>query len=373
MIPKGKAGSGLQPVYQSRADQVLDYLRSRLREGIWKEALPAERQLAAQLGVGRHTLRAALAALEKEGLLKERSQRGTLLASGSRTRQKQPASIGVVFSNGVDRVVGKGLVYLDELRYFFARKGIEVVVHRAPFHPRRISVHFQRMVIGFPHALWILISPTDPIQQWCMQHRIPAMMIGNRSEAYAMPAVSLNTRAACRHAVGRMLAKGHRRIALILPIHEKGEEEESRRGFSEAIEESPHRDEVTARLEVHHETKESIRRMVDRLVALKERPTAWLICRQGHYMTIHSYLLGLGTRIPKEISLISRDTDIYLGDLDPEPCRYASDTTHLARVVARYAQRLMDGKADGHPQGELVLIVPDFVEGETLGESPPGA
>jgi len=369
-MPHEQPSAGGKAVYQSRADQVLGYLRSRLCEGIWKEALPPERQLAAQLGVGRHTLRTALAALEKEGLLKERSQRGTLLATGLRAGRKQPVSIGVVFASQVARVVGKGLIYLDEVRDFFARKGIEVVVHRAPFHPRRVSVHFQRMVNGVPHALWILVSPTEPIQQWCMKHRVPAMMIGNRSESYAMPAVSLNTRAACRHAVGRMLAKGHRRIALILPSHQKGEEEQSRLGFSEGIEESPHRNEVTLRLEVHQETRESIRRMVDRLVALKERPTAWLIGRPGHYMTIHSYLLRLGIRIPEEISLISRDNDLYLGDLDPEPCRYVSDTIRQARMVARYAQRLMDGKADGHPQGEVMRIVPDFVEGETLGEGP---
>jgi DNA-binding FadR family transcriptional regulator len=57
-------------------DAVLERLRADVLAGRFREHLPAERQLAAALGVSRLTLRAALARLEAEGLARARQGEG---------------------------------------------------------------------------------------------------------------------------------------------------------------------------------------------------------------------------------------------------------------------------------------------------------
>ncbi len=357
-------------VYQTRAEQVLAYLRERVHEGAWKEAFPAERQLASQLGVGRHTLRAALRTLEKEGVIRERSQRGTLLSSGKPKKRRHDLSVGIIFNQPVKQIRGPGLVYLDELRYFFAQKGIEVVGHYSLYRTKRVSPQFQKMIAGFPHALWILVSPPEVVEHWCRVHRVPMMLVGNRMDEGEIPGVAVDVYGACRHAAGQMIAKGHRHLTMLLPANERGEDLQGRLGFQAGVEESPFSKTITVRFEIHDGTRAGVCHALDRLLALGQPPTAILICRQGHYITAHTYLLQRGIAIPGQLSLVCRDHDPYLGDLMPEPARYRADINRMARSVSRLAYRLIEGKLSRHSPEAVVRVVPDFIRGETLGEAP---
>ena len=61
--------------------QVAEALRRGIQEGRYAGLLPSEADLSARLGVNRHTLRRALAALAKEGILRTERGRGTFVAA----------------------------------------------------------------------------------------------------------------------------------------------------------------------------------------------------------------------------------------------------------------------------------------------------
>ncbi len=353
-------------VYQSRTEQVLAHLRQCLEEGLWTGSLPAERQLAAQLGVGRNTVRAAIQKLRQEGLVRERSPRGTLLATEAPAPKRRASSVGIIFNSPAQHLIGKELIYFGEIQSFLADKGIELTAYHTTYPPRSVSPGFRKIIAsGASHALWILLSPSEATERWCIENRVPAMLVGAGMKG-GLPGIAIDIYACCRHAVGQLLAKGHRRVAMLLPVNEKGEDYHARRGFLDAVEESPHRSEITARIEVHQTTKASVCQSIARLLALKERPTALLICRTGHYITAHSYLLKRGIDVPGDISLISRDHDLFLGDLVPEPSRYEIDRPRLARAAARLAYRLVEFRISPHSPKSMIRIPPDFVKGETL-------
>ena len=67
-ISQDKPRPGI-PAYQSKAGQVAARIREHMILGHWPQGLPAERRLAADMGVGRMTLRAALAELRRGGML----------------------------------------------------------------------------------------------------------------------------------------------------------------------------------------------------------------------------------------------------------------------------------------------------------------
>jgi len=86
--------------------------RGELAEG---EALPSERELMAAFGVGRPSIRDALSALARKGLVK--------IASGERTRVTKPSADTIISElSGMSKdflAQPNGLKYFDQLRKFF--------------------------------------------------------------------------------------------------------------------------------------------------------------------------------------------------------------------------------------------------------------
>ena len=80
--------------------QVADQIRQVVLSGmVANERLPAEAELATRFGVNRHTVRAAIAALEKEGILRAEQGRGTFLNESKRLRY--PIGQRTRFSSGL--------------------------------------------------------------------------------------------------------------------------------------------------------------------------------------------------------------------------------------------------------------------------------
>tara|TARA_R110002020_G_scaffold16900_13_gene60088 strand:+ start:2821 stop:3576 length:756 start_codon:yes stop_codon:yes gene_type:complete len=81
--------------------QVADQIRQSVLAGLSpNERLPPETELAARFGVNRHTVRAAIAALEKEGILRAEQGRGTFL--NDRKRLSYPIGRRTRFSSGLE-------------------------------------------------------------------------------------------------------------------------------------------------------------------------------------------------------------------------------------------------------------------------------
>ncbi len=353
-------------MFQSRADQAASHLRRKIKEGYWQHQLPAQRLLARELGISRRSLSAALAELEREGLIDNRRQGGTHIIPPKGGHRLEPLSVGVVFSSAFKVFTERHLTMLETIRQIFQSRRIRTEVHFAPqLRGNRVSDRFKKLVEQKRHHCWILNAPTESMQMWCAKNSIPAVVLGVGHESSGLSSVGVDHFALGRHAAGEMLRKGHRRIALILPGDEKGEDIESRLGLLHGVHSSGHPD-ARVTLEHHDQTIAGVCRLADRLLNRESRPTAWLICRQGHFLTIFSHLLHQKIAIPEEVSLISRDSDIYLTDIVPEPTRYVANFEFMARQCARKVLKVMDGTL---VSAENLRVVPDFAPGKTLGDA----
>lgn len=354
------------PVFRNRAEQVLAYLRERVEEGHWKERLPPERSLAQQLGVSRWTLRAALKELQAEGIVSERSQAGARLTKPA-TEQKHRVSVGIVLSNKTDMARQRILFMLERLRHYLEVQGAELAVHLVPY-PRsgEVSAHFKRLLATQRHDCWVLVSPLVSMQMWCAEQRVPVMVLGVSADAAGLPSVSADFRAVCRHAAGLMISRGHRRLGMLLATPMKSEDVLSQRGFEEGVQASSCQVEV--RFEKHDQTGAGVMRLLDRLLAMKDGPTAWLVCRQASFTRIYTNLLYRKVSIPEELSVLCRDSDDFFDDLLPCPTFYRVNRKHLIHQAARLALRVALGQAQPH---EKVWLMPELIEGATLGEYHP--
>ena len=127
--------------------------------------------------------------------------------------------------------------------------------------------------------------------------------------------------AICRHAAGVLLGLGHRRIALLNRETRRAGDVDSEAGFFEGVKASSVQD-VTADVAYHRDDVETVARALARLLDRKNPPTALVVSNSYAYLATTSLLAQRGLRIPRDISLISRDDDPFLGSLAPAPARY---------------------------------------------------
>lgn len=94
-------------------------LRSLIQEALQqgKRRLPAERELAAQLGVGRLTIRSALEVLEREGDVVRHVGRGTFLTSKAGSPPPQLQALAHAGALAINSQVGLSSRELMEVRY----------------------------------------------------------------------------------------------------------------------------------------------------------------------------------------------------------------------------------------------------------------
>src|SRR5689334_1598438 len=79
---------------EGSADQVVAHVRSLIERGTLRrgDRLPAERDLASQIGVSRPTVRAGLHALAAMGVVRSRHGSGTFISAGPPTLASEPLS-----------------------------------------------------------------------------------------------------------------------------------------------------------------------------------------------------------------------------------------------------------------------------------------
>jgi DNA-binding LacI/PurR family transcriptional regulator len=349
------------PERVSLVTQTARILREGLETNRWPGALPGERLLSEQLRVSRPTLRAALAQLEKDGLLQtsQGKRRQTVSGKGKRKAGKNnaPKSICLLSPHPLDEVPPMVLFWINELRVRLSELGLgmELVVRPSAYHARAERA-WEELVQGHPSAAWVLFLSTEPMQRWFAAHKIPALVVGSCPPDDPLPSVDVDYRAACRHAAQWFSGHGHKRLALLLPASGCPGDQESEEGFREGA--------VNGEVKVvrHDASVAGVCAKVDRLLALAEAPTAFLIARSAHALTVLTHLQRRGLKVPQDIALISRDEDPYLQHVVPALARYTSRPQQFARKVGEALVQVLER---GAKPVKPVRLMPEFLRGET--------
>lgn len=344
----------LQP-RPSLVRQTADHLRVEIARGVWRDALPGERELASTLLVGRNTLRAALRELAADGLLKSRQGVGhRILRSPSKSASAcKSRSVGLLVPGGLQSLRAGQILWIDQLRALLIKQGHELILHHQNRFPRDIR----------RHACWVLVLCDGALQRRFARAGVPCVIAGSPHPGVVLPSVDLDHRAVCRHAVGALLSRGHRRIAFVTRKPLYAGDRESERGWIEGARLSPRAD-VSAQVIRHDNTRGDVIRVIQRLFRQPAPPTALLIGDPHHYATVASRLAIAGGHAPA--SLLCRDDDPFLAHLVPEPARYAFPPDRFAREVLK---RILDAANTRPPK--TLRLQPRLVQGETLARLVP--
>lgn len=354
----------LIPQRLSLVSQTLDVLRDALRQGVWRERMPGERELSRQLNVSRPTLRSALAQLQREGLLQPSPGRQRVISRRPSAKvSKRALTIALLTPMPLREVPPFALCWMDKLRELLADSACRLEIHAGKrWYTRRPEKELTELTRQMPATAWVLFMASERMQQWFAAQKLPCMLAGSAHAGVDLPSVDFDYRAVCRHAAGQFLARGHRRAALLLQAPFAAGDFESEAGFREAFAQSANQAEPI--IATHDGTPANIRRRLDELLRLKPAPTAFLVGRAMPALTVASELMRRGLRLPQDAVVISRDSDHFLEHFSPALARYVSDPEAHARRLARAALQLAQGSPG---KTRAIRLMPEFLRGESLG------
>lgn len=351
------------PQRLSLITQTAESLRSHIAAGHWQGHLPGERTLCSHFQVSRQTIRAALRVLEREQLVsvskRKRRQIGTPLTGVGKVRH---TSLVVALSpRPLVAMSPSSVVMVDQLRADLAQAGLSLEIHvsSACFsdHPART---LEEITMRLPAAAWLLFGSREPMQHWFVAKGIPCLVVGSCAPAIPLPSFDSRYRAVCRHAGAMLRRKGHRCLALVRPEGAYGGETESEAGLREALEGGQ-----PPLLEVirHDGSPDHICALLDKALQSKNPPTAFIVARAMHVLTVMMHLMGRGLRIPRDIAVVSRDDESFLHHVVPAVTRYATSPDQFARRVS--AAVLLLAKGSSLP-GRAHLLMPKLIAGGTV-------
>ncbi|MBL9216258.1 MAG: GntR family transcriptional regulator [Opitutaceae bacterium] len=349
------------------AAQAADALRDGIRRGAWGDSLPPEKVLARQLGIGRYSLRAALARLVRDGVVAVHKGRRARIHRRpvARAGDARPELCLLTSSSpGAPSLIGHHL--LLELRAELAGRQIGWTEEAdARVDRPRPDAYLRQLVAGRRHACWLLVSVPAAVQRWFAQAGVPVLVAGSCHEGVRLPSVDIDYHAVGWHAAGALAQRGHRRVAVVLPSRPMPGDLACRRGFGAYLARRP------APLSVIEldagPNPAALQHQLDRTFAGPDRPTAVLTLVLKDALGILFHLQRRRLQVPADVSLLSAENSPLLDQGLPELARYSVSPRKQARRIVRYTQALLAGNP---LPARSSLITPAFVPGSTL--APPG-
>ncbi|OAM87778.1 substrate-binding domain-containing protein [Termitidicoccus mucosus] len=357
--------------FHSISTQVANTLREELEAGIWKGKLPGERRLATRLNVSRKTVRRALAMLRADGMIQTKRNRASLLVRKTGVAAKKQSGpitrVALLLPEPVETARPFTILWINHLMSSLHNAGMELEIFSGwKYFGQNAPRSLSQLVRSHPGRCWIIARSNHSIQHWFASRSEPAVVAGSTFDDIELPSVDIDQSALCRHAALAFIRQGHRRLVF---FHEEkavhGADAASEQAFLNAVLE--HKGYPEPLIIRPPRGMAAVVREFQRIQGMPVRPTGFLCSNPLLYLTLFGFLAHHGLRVPRDVSLISREVSPLLSQVHPAPTRYSIVPSKFALALYHAIKRMLE---QGAPRRFDMRIIPDFIKGNTLGPAP---
>ena len=347
----------MQPIsLVSAASQVAAYLRGEVERGHWTEDIPGAGWLAAELGVNRKTVAAALRQLVREGVLAGQGvgrKRRIVLPDGKFARPLRVAILDYDQPE-LNEIELQHLLEGAGHAAFFAGKSLL----KLGMNLRRIS----RLVEKTEADAWIICAGSREVLEWFAAQPVPAFALFGRRRSVSLAGAGPDHVPAWLAAVRRLIELGHRRIVMVV-------RQERREGGPGNIERA-----VLEELAAHgirtgpynlpdwEDSREGFHRLLDEIFRVTP-PSALILDQAFLFIAAQQHLTQRGILAPQHVSLVCTAPDPAFVWCQPTVAHIRFDIRQVLRRAVRWADNVAHGKDDRRQS----LTKAEFIDGGTIG------
>jgi DNA-binding LacI/PurR family transcriptional regulator len=347
-------------VIATAAEQAAAHLRGEILRGVWSGKMPGGDKLAAELGIGCNTAEAALALLEKEGLLESQGlRRGRRVVARPDAPGMPSLRIAVLMSEAANA----GLDYIVEIRHELTEAG-----HTCTAAPKTMedlgmdAKRISRMAGETEADAWLVLGGSDELLRWFAAGGKPAFALFGRRSGKRIAGAGPDKRSALTEAVRRLVELGHRRIVLMARPR--------RRLPQPGLLERTFLDELVAHglpageynLPPWEETTAGFHARLEALFRITP-PTALIIQEVPLFLAALQFLSSRRLASPGDVSLICTDHSTDFDWCRPAISHIRWDSRPLIRRILKWAAHVKHGKEDLHQTHTPA----EFMPGGTIG------
>lgn len=346
----------------STSDQLAEYLRRQIRNGILTGTLPGTRQLVQSLGVNSVAVSKAVQQLEHEGLvIHQGDRRSRLIARSGRTRLGT-LRIGMLYydpsssSRHDSLLIKQGLVNAGHTVINAPKSMLELEMNM-----RRTA----RMIDSIDVDAWIIFAGSSEILGWFEQRNIPSFALHGRLDQVDMAGIGVHKAPVYVTLIQKLVSLGHTRITMLA-------REERKKPILGALEQF-----FIEQLQQHGiqtgaynipdwvDTPEGLEKVIHALFKFTP-PTALIVGDSTLFHAVQVHLAQKGIFAPKHISLFCNDVESSFDWVRPDIAHIVWDYRPTIRRALQWAKNISIGKTDR----KKTYIKASLHEGATLGPVP---
>ncbi len=337
-----------------------DRLREEILSETWINEIPGRNLLAKDLGVNHKTVDAAIALLERDGILASQGprRRKRIVATGNKPTENT-LRIAILTADRVDH----RSAHMVEIRHCLSEAGNAVFFTRKTMTELGMDKNrIIRHVKGTKADAWIIVAGTGAVLEWFAAQQPPAFALFGFTKGVNIAATGPWKAPAYTEAVRMLIAQGHRRIVMLTrPLRIRPNLGFTERDFLAALEAggiatSPYN------LPVWENTKEGFHRQLRSLFQVTP-PTALIVQEAVLFAAVRQFLANQGIRVPEDVSIICADPNPNFDWQEPTIAHISWDSGPWVRRIGSWAANVSRGKDDRRQ----VLSKATFIPGGTIG------
>lgn len=356
----------MKHIPSSKIDQAADIIRSAILSGDLVQVLPSERRLSEQLQISRASVRKALEALTREGMLApvQASKKRLIIETAGVRKKVENKQVIFLSQKPAHESSSQVLEQFAQLNHYLSKAGyVAEMVTSGIFHYNQVlPEQMEELTARREGAHWILHQCPEHVQLWFAACGIRATVFGSIFPTVGLPFVDVDFCSAARHATGYLLARGHKRLGLIRFRSHLAGDDCAFQGMVDGLMSHAEYGALAApQVLTHNFDVGRLTYELNQLFAKPDAPTGLLVVNFHHMVTVMTHLPSIGISIPEDVSIISLCHDEVLEYFSPKPTCYGCGEQLVMQQV-----RMVLGYDSGACEDKGSLLIPEQIVGHSV-------